>query len=109
MGGNNPDVTLKQFIQIVDIVGVVPSLRLYKAFSGRQIYFPTIKSLYKIMLDRDLIEELKKKGIKRRRRNNFEIIKEAEKFGLSYSTLYLKIRKMRDIIKDNPKRKVIFL
>ena len=98
----NPKQALIQFIQIADVIGVIYAYRLYKMFEGEQIYFPSFKTLFKIISRRDLVKDIKRKGVRRKKRDDRVIIKQAEKYNLSPVGIYKKLDKYKKLLKKNP-------
>jgi predicted nuclease of restriction endonuclease-like RecB superfamily len=59
-------------------------------FEGEQVYFPSFKTLFKVISRRDLVNEIRSNGVKRRKKNDREIIKQAKKYNLSAVGIYKK-------------------
>ena len=98
----NQKEALIKFLQIADVIGVIYAYRLYKMFEGEQIYFPSFKTLFKIISRRDLVKDIKRKGVKRKKRNDREIIKQAEMYNIKPVGIYKKIEKYKRLMKKNP-------
>tara|TARA_B100002003_G_scaffold199942_1_gene191112 strand:- start:1042 stop:1362 length:321 start_codon:yes stop_codon:yes gene_type:complete len=98
----NQKQALLQVVSISQIIGTGNTLLLYELLGQGQFYFPKVETIVKVLSRRDLIAEIKKTALKKRKRNGREIIKLAEKYNMTPVGIYKKLEKYKKILEKNP-------
>lgn len=99
--------TLKQLLEICDIIGVRNTFLLYTEFANKCKTFPSIETLVRGLSNRDLVHELKKEGIGKRKYSLKTVIKQAKKYNMTMDNVYDKLEKLRKKMAENPDIEII--
>ena len=89
----NQRKALEQMIKIVDLIGIENTVTIYELLHGKQLYFPSIKTIANILKNRKLVEKFKDVRFNKHRKHNAK--KMLKKYGLDLNTFDAKLRRYR--------------
>ena len=89
----NQKKSLEQMIKIAELIGIENTVTIYELLHGKQLYFPSVKTVADILKNRELVEDFKDERFNKYRKHNAK--KMLKKYGMSLNTFDGKLRRYR--------------